>query len=51
MNPVSMVRRNFFLPPRIWDALQNRAIVEQTTISAVIRGLLVKSLGLDANNG
>ena len=42
-----MKRRNFFLPERIWTALQDQAMAKQTTISEALRQLLVKALKLD----
>ena len=42
-----MQRRNFFLPERVWVALKEKAVARQTTISDVIRQILMEQLGLN----
>lgn len=47
MTRIGMTRRNFFLPQRIWDALKEKAVARQTTVSEVIRQILTEYLGLN----
>lgn len=42
-----MKRRNFFLPERVWEELQEKAKARQVSISEVLREILVKALELD----
>ena len=42
-----MKRRNFFLPDVLWTALQEQAAAKKTTISEVIRQILLTHLGLN----
>jgi hypothetical protein len=46
-----MKRRNFFLPEKVWEQLQERAKARQVPVSEVLRQLLVEALKLNEPAG
>ena len=46
MSQSFMTRRNFFLPTLVWDALKEKAVQKQLTVSELIRQILKEHLDI-----